>query len=61
MTVTLTVICAIALIAFGGLMAATESALNVLSRDDIRDMAKTRRAKISLRSIADDLGITDCP
>jgi CBS domain containing-hemolysin-like protein len=56
MTVALTVICALALIAFGGLMAATESALNVLSRDDIREMAKTRRAKISLQSIADDLG-----
>jgi CBS domain containing-hemolysin-like protein len=56
MTIVLTVLLAIALIAFGGLMAATESALGVLSRDDIREMSLTRRAKISLESIADDLG-----
>ena len=56
MTIVLTVLLAIALIAFGGLMAATESALGVLSRDDIREMSQTRRAKISLETIADDLG-----
>jgi CBS domain containing-hemolysin-like protein len=56
MTIVLTVLLAILLIAFGGLMAATESALGVLSRDDIREMSLTRRAKISLESIADDLG-----
>ena len=55
MSIAVTVIAAIALIAFGGFLAATESALGVLSSDDIREMAKTRRAKNSLIAISDDL------
>jgi len=55
MSATFSILGAIALIAFGGFLAATESALGVLSSGDIREMAKTRRAKISLIAIADDL------
>jgi CBS domain containing-hemolysin-like protein len=55
MSVTFSILGAIALIAFGGFLAATESALGVLSSGDIREMAKTRRAKNSLIAIADDL------
>lgn len=55
MSVVLSVVIAVALIALGGFLAATESALGVLSSDDIREMARTRRAKNSLLAIADDL------
>ncbi|MGN6760437.1 MAG: CNNM domain-containing protein, partial [Leifsonia sp.] len=44
------------LVAFGGLMAAVDSALGVQSRGDIADLAETSRAKTSLRAIADDPG-----
>jgi CBS domain containing-hemolysin-like protein len=44
------------LVAFGGLMAAVDSALAVQSRADIADLAETSRAKKSLRAIAEDPG-----
>jgi CBS domain containing-hemolysin-like protein len=55
MTATLSALIALLLIGFGGFLAATESALGILSSGDIREMAKTRRAKKSLTAIADDL------
>lgn len=55
MPATFSIIAAIGLIAFGGFLAATESALGALSSDDIREMAKTRRTKKSLVAIANDL------
>ena len=44
------------LVAFGGLMAAVDSALTVQSRGDIADLAETSRAKKSLAAIAEDPG-----
>lgn len=44
------------LVACGGLFAATDAALSVLSRAAILDLAKTARAKKSLSAIADDMG-----
>jgi CBS domain containing-hemolysin-like protein len=44
------------LVAFGGLMAAVDSALGVQSRGDIADLAETSRSKKSLLAIADDPG-----
>ncbi|CAB4574805.1 unannotated protein [freshwater metagenome] len=55
MTATLSAVVALVLIGFGGSLAASESALGILSSGDIREMAKTRRAKKSLTAIADDL------
>jgi CBS domain containing-hemolysin-like protein len=55
MTATLSAVVALVLIGFGGFLAASESALGILSSGDIREMAKTRRAKKSLTAIADDL------
>jgi len=49
-------IVAFLLVAFGGLMAAVDSALAVQSRGDIADLAETSRAKNSLRAIAEDPG-----
>lgn len=49
-------IVAFLLVAFGGLMAAVDSALAVQSRADIADLAETSRAKKSLRAIAEDPG-----
>jgi CBS domain containing-hemolysin-like protein len=44
------------LIGFGGLMAASEAAMGVLSSDDIREQAHGRRAKKSLISMSEDMG-----
>lgn len=56
MTVFLTVVGLILLISFGGLMAASESAMGVLSTDDIREQAQGRRSQRSLVALANDLG-----
>lgn len=56
MTIFLTVVGLIFLIGFGGLMAASESAMGVLSTDDIRDQARGRRSERSLVALANDLG-----
>src|SRR6218665_217302 len=45
---------AFALIAFGGLMAAIDSALGVISRSDVTELAFTSRARRSLLAIAAD-------
>ena len=55
MNIVLTVIISVALVGFAGLMAATESALGVLSTNDLLNEAQTRRASRSLTSIARDL------
>ncbi|MBX0298890.1 hemolysin family protein [Cryobacterium sp. 1639] len=47
---------AILLVAFGGLMAAVDSAIMAQSRADIAELAVTARAKRSLRAIAADTG-----
>jgi CBS domain containing-hemolysin-like protein len=47
---------AIFLVAFGGLMAAVDSAITAQSRADIAELAVTSRAKRSLRAIAADTG-----
>ena len=47
---------AFALVAFGGLMAAVDSAIGVVSRADIVDLSIEARAARSLRAIADDPG-----
>lgn len=47
---------AVALVAFGGLMAAVDSALMAQSRADIAELADESRAKKSLRAIANDVG-----
>jgi CBS domain containing-hemolysin-like protein len=47
---------AILLVAFGGLMAAVDSAITAQSRADIAELAITARAKRSLRAIAADTG-----
>ena len=47
---------AILLVAFGGLMAAVDSAIMAQSRADIIELAVTARAKRSLRAIAADTG-----
>jgi CBS domain containing-hemolysin-like protein len=47
---------AILLVAFGGLMAAVDSAIMAQSRADIAELAITARAKRSLRAIAADTG-----
>jgi CBS domain containing-hemolysin-like protein len=52
----LTVIGLIFLISFGGLMAASESAMGVLSTDDIREQAQGRRSRRALTALANDLG-----
>jgi CBS domain containing-hemolysin-like protein len=44
------------LIAFGGLLAAADAALGVLSRTDLQDLAATSRARRSLLAIAGDVG-----
>jgi CBS domain containing-hemolysin-like protein len=47
---------AVFLVAFGGLMAAVDSAITAQSRADIAELAVTARAKRSLRAIAADTG-----
>lgn len=44
------------LVAFGGLMAAVDSALGVQSRGDLADLAETSRSKKALLAIAEDPG-----
>jgi CBS domain containing-hemolysin-like protein len=44
------------LVAFGGLLAAADAALGVLSRNDLQDLAASSRAKRSLLAIAADVG-----
>ena len=56
MSIFLTVIGLIFLISFGGLMAASESAMGVLSTDDMREQAHGRRSRRSLIALANDLG-----
>jgi len=50
------VVAAALLVAFGGLLAAADAALGVLSRTDLADLATHRRAKKSLLAIASDTG-----
>ncbi|CAN5527272.1 hypothetical protein BH09ACT4_BH09ACT4_13630 [soil metagenome] len=45
---------AVLLVAFGGLLAAADAALGVLSRNDLIELASTSRAKRSLLAIAAD-------
>ena len=47
---------AVILIAFGGLLAAADAALSVLSRTDLVELAATSRSKRSLIGIAKDVG-----
>lgn len=47
---------AVLLVAFGGLLAAADAALGVLSRTDLVDLAAHRRARRSLLRIAGDVG-----
>ncbi len=47
---------AVILIAFGGLLAAADAALSVLSRTDLVELASASRAKRSLISISKDVG-----
>ena len=56
MTIFLTVIGLIFLISFGGLMAASESAMGVLSTHDIKEQAVGRRSQRSLIALANDIG-----
>lgn len=56
MLATLFFIVAFLLVAFGGLMAAVDSALSVQSRNDIAELAETSRAKKSLLAITADPG-----
>ncbi|MFT2816512.1 hemolysin family protein [Leifsonia sp. A12D58] len=50
------VVLAILLVAFGGLMAAVDSAITAQSRADIAELAETSRSKRSLLAIAADTG-----
>ena len=50
------IVAAVLLVAFGGLLAATDAALSVLSRTDLLDLAAKSRAKKSLTAIATDAG-----
>lgn len=55
MSVFVTVVVSVLLMAFAGLMAATEAALGVMSVEDIRDAATRHRAKRSLLAIASQM------
>ncbi|WP_403024623.1 hemolysin family protein [Salinibacterium sp. GXW1014] len=50
------VIAAILLIAFGGLLAAIDSALGVLSRNDLQELAQRSRSRDAILAIAADVG-----
>ncbi|MEO5744162.1 MAG: hemolysin family protein [Terracoccus sp.] len=50
------IVLAVVLVAFGGLMAAVDAAITVLSRADIEELAEGARATVSLRAIAADPG-----
>lgn len=54
MTEALLLVAAVLLIAFGGLMAASEAALGVTSRTDLLELGASGRNATSLRRIADD-------
>jgi CBS domain containing-hemolysin-like protein len=54
--IALFVIVAVALVIFGGLLAAADSALTVMSRSDLVDLAADSRSRRSLLAIAADLG-----
>ena len=54
--ITIFVSVAVILVIFGGLLAASDSALQVLSRTDLVDLAAQSRSRRSLLAIADDLG-----
>lgn len=47
---------AVVLVAFGGLLAAADAALGVLSRNDLQEMAQGSRSEKSLLAIAADIG-----
>ena len=47
---------AVILVAFGGLLAAADAALSVLSRSDLVELATTSRSRRSLIGIAKDVG-----
>lgn len=55
MTVVFAIV-AVVLVAFGGLLAAADAALGVLSRNDLQEMAQGSRSKKSLLAIASDIG-----
>jgi CBS domain containing-hemolysin-like protein len=50
------VLAAVVLVIFGGLLAAADSALTVLSRTDLVDLASRSRSRTSLLAIAADMG-----
>jgi CBS domain containing-hemolysin-like protein len=54
--ITVFVVVAVVLVVFGGLLAASDSALQVLSRTDLIDIASHSRSRRSLLVIASDLG-----
>lgn len=55
MNVTLAIVVSILLVGFAGLLAATESALGVLSKNDFLSLAQTSRTSRSLTAIANDM------
>ncbi|MCU1425224.1 MAG: HlyC/CorC family transporter [Microbacteriaceae bacterium] len=56
MTIALFAGVAVALVLFGGLLAAVDAALTVLSRTDIADLATTSRSSKALLAISEDIG-----
>lgn len=56
MLVALFLALAVVLVGFGGLLAAADAAVSVLSRGDLAELAATSRARRSLLAIADDPG-----
>jgi CBS domain containing-hemolysin-like protein len=54
--ITIFVVVAVVLVIFGGLLAASDSALTVLSRTDLVDIAAHSRSRRSLLAIAADMG-----
>ena len=56
MIIFFTILGLLLLIGFGGLMAASEAAMGVLSSDDIHEQAQGRRARKSLLSLSEDMG-----
>jgi len=56
MMITIFVCAAVVLVVFGGLLAAADSALQVLSRTDLVDLASHSRSRRSILAISDDIG-----
>lgn len=54
MNIFLTITVAVVLVGFAGFMAASEAALGVLSRDDLRDQSRETRSRRALLAIAND-------